>query len=57
MVHLQAIANLRSDIQEPKRKSEPNLSLELEKFYKELDIEALRQITVKKQFSEQRYNF
>ncbi|XP_043463304.1 uncharacterized protein MCAP_0864-like [Leptopilina heterotoma] len=55
LVHLQAIANLRSDTQEPDRKAEPNLSLELETFYKELDIEALRQITVKKQFSEQRH--
>lgn len=56
MVHLQTIAILRSDTQVPKyyQCQNENLSIELETFYKELNIEALRQMTIKKPFVEQR---
>ena len=56
LVHLQTISILRSDIQEAHfyQWQEIDLSAELQIFYRDLDMDALRQITLKRDVVEQR---
>lgn len=57
LVRLQTISILRSDILEANfyQWQDVDLSAELQIFYKDLDIDALRQITLKRDVVEQRY--